>query len=103
MKRMAFLIATGIAEGGCLALISRRSFSELRDQVLCALVEGFGFYRSGDLSGSEFAAFSERRPAPYLGVVVRVWGKSEIGLPVRSTQTGLKVLSSKIYESLEAP
>lgn len=30
----------------------------------------------------------------YLGGGVRVWGKSEIGL---------KVLSSKIYESLEAP
>ena len=46
--------------------------------------------------------FQGNRLLSYLGGVVRVWGKPEIGLSVRSTHTGLKVLSSKIYESLEA-
>jgi len=38
--------------------------------------------------------FQGDRLLSYLSGIVRVWGKSEIGL---------KVLSSKIYESLEAP
>ncbi len=48
--------------------------------------------------------FLERRHLlPYLVGILPIGGALEIGLPMRSTQTGLKVLSSEISESVEVP
>lgn len=61
-------------------------------------------FTAGALSVNLGLPFLERHHLlSYLVGILPIGGALEIGLPVRSTQTGLKVLSSEISESVEVP
>ena len=77
-----------------LALVSRQSSLSCETKLLARLWKDLVFTAAGASVDLSSPLFQRNDLLPYLGGIVRVWGKSEIGLPVRSTQTDLKVLSS---------
>ena len=75
-------------------MVSRQSFLSCETKFLAHLWKDLVFTAAGTSVelGDQFSQGDDL--LPYLGCVVRVWGKPEMGL---------KILSSEISKSLEAP